>query len=228
MTRIDASGITADAVAAGRCSDERLAEHLRGWLWRTDAAHRFTYMSPSVRAFAGRAPEWHYGRTRQELGNINVHDPAAGVWLAEVEQGGRFGPLDFVRCQDGRLVWMRTIGAPVLDGRGLVKGYAGIAFEVPQGAAPAPEQHALRPPRRAVMRSGEIIIADCPTGIPCTVLNISANGAGLSVAQGVQLPLMFGLHIEGRRRQHMCEVRWRTGTSVGVRFLGRLWHRRSG
>ncbi|MBV1697908.1 MAG: PilZ domain-containing protein [Hyphomicrobiales bacterium] len=56
--------------------------------------------------------------------------------------------------------------------------------------------------------------------IDCTMTDLSAAGARLDVAKGIELPDYFVLvlsHDGHLRRQ--CSVAWRSPTSVGVEFI---------
>lgn len=59
---------TNSTVEAERRRMETFARVSGGWFWQTDADNRFIYMSESVREITGLDPEWHYGKTRQDLG----------------------------------------------------------------------------------------------------------------------------------------------------------------
>jgi PAS domain-containing protein len=48
---------------------EDFAAATNGWFWETDSEHHFTYMSASVEDVTGVPREWHYGKTREELGS---------------------------------------------------------------------------------------------------------------------------------------------------------------
>lgn len=103
---------------------------IKGWLWETDSELRFTYLTESVRKHAGRAPEWHYGKTRAEVGNI---DPASALWqnhLRKLQLRQPFDPFEFKRHQDGQWFWMRTFGRPTFDAEGKFCGYRGVAFDI--------------------------------------------------------------------------------------------------
>ena len=109
-------------------------ELLRGWVWETDAAHRFTFVGKSVREFGGQEPDWHYGKTREQLGDL----PAESV---EGEQVARllaareaFGPVVFRRRRDEGCLSMRVMGKPIFDAAGIFVGYRGIAFDITSDA----------------------------------------------------------------------------------------------
>ena len=102
-----------------------------GWFWEMDADLRFTYFSPNVASITGVEAQWHYGKTREELGI------ACGVsteqWRAHLEILERHEPFrNFVferQGPDGRR-WMCTSGQPVFDENGNFCGYRGSANDV--------------------------------------------------------------------------------------------------
>lgn len=191
---------------------------LRGWIWETDTDHRFTYMSDSVARFAGRSPEWHYGKTRQELGNLNPNVEEHKKYLAQLDAREVFGPIDFVRYQNGVQLWMRTIGLPQFDANGQFKGYCGIAFDV-TGEIESRQGNRRSEPRRRVARSATISAHDAPSPVPCVVLDISNGGARLDVHHSASIPQRFRLVIDLEGTERTCEVVWRRENSVGVKFI---------
>lgn len=102
-----------------------------GWFWETDEEHRFAYISESVVAATGVPAEWHYGKTREEIGvprmlkegaweahrrNLQNREPFSGfVFRREVPNGER---------------WMRTSGVPKFDKDQRFIGYRGTAQDV--------------------------------------------------------------------------------------------------
>lgn len=54
----------------------------------------------------------------------------------------------------------------------------------------------------------------------CRILDISAGGAKLSIARSDRVPSSFNLISSPARREgRKCEVRWRHGSTMGVKFL---------
>lgn len=104
------------------------AATLGGWFWETDAELRYTYFSPSVFDITGVTAEWHYGKTRKDIGIPDSMAPEA--WQAHLECLRQRKPFtDFVfqrRGPDG-IKWMRTSGIPVFDDSGQFQGYRGTA-----------------------------------------------------------------------------------------------------
>ncbi len=114
-----------------RAALEDFAQASGGWLWQTDAEHRFTYMSQSVREITGVDPEWHYGQSRRNFGIPESVSPEA--WQAHLATLDRHEPFSgFVfrrRGPDGDK-WMKTSGRPFFDADGAFLGYRGVAMDV--------------------------------------------------------------------------------------------------
>ena len=199
-----------------------LTEILRGWIWETDTEHRFTYLSDSVTKYAGRPPEWHYGKTRQELGNLHPDNADHQNYLRQLNAREKFGPIDFVRYQNGLQIWMRTIGLPQFDADGQFTGYCGLAFEV---TAEIENRQGNRrgEPRRKVARTATIMDQGSPSPVPCVILDVSGSGARLDVHASATVPQRFKLLIDVDGSERLCEVVWRRQNAVGVRFCDKAW-----
>ena len=194
-----------------------VTEILKGWVWETDAEHRFTYLSDSVSKHAGKPPAWHYGRTRRELGNLNQDDAGHQAYLSQIEAREKCGPLDFVRYPDGKPVWFRTIGLPQFDANGTFTGHCGLVFEV---TAEIEQRQGNRrgEARHRVARTATISDQTAPSPIPCVILDVSASGARLDVHASATVPQRFKLLIDIDGSERLCEVVWRRNNAVGVRF----------
>lgn len=118
-----------NAAQARRLND--FASTMNGWFWETDVENRFTYFSPSVEAFAGAPAEWHYGKTREELGApLSVTE---ADWSRHLELLARREPFEgflFKRVGPNGENWLRTSGRPFYDEAGNFAGYRGSAVEV--------------------------------------------------------------------------------------------------
>ena len=55
--------------------------------------------------------------------------------------------------------------------------------------------------------------------VGCTIVNLSAAGAGLLVQDSTKLPTEFVLRLERRAVQYDCEICWQSITKIGVRFI---------
>jgi len=118
-------------LAVERMNDTTQA--LSGWIWETDAEHRFVFMTESVERMAGVKPEWHYGKTRRDLMAAGVQ--AVRSELDEVERAmfahEPFRDFEFIRTgPDGNDGWLRTSGVPFFDDNGEFLGYRGAAFSI--------------------------------------------------------------------------------------------------
>ena len=107
------------------------ARSTSGWFWEMDENLRFVYFSPTFEDVTGVAPEWHYGKTREDLGIPQSVE--AEQWRAHLETLNRGDPFrDFVFQRSGPdgLKWMQTSGVPVFSESGVFKGYRGTATDV--------------------------------------------------------------------------------------------------
>jgi hypothetical protein len=75
-------------------------------------------------------------------------------------------------------------------------------------------------PRRRMLKAGQIAYNDRHVTIGCTVRDMSATGARLRVEGSVTAPDTFELLIGLDGLEANCQVVWRSGTDVGVKFLG--------
>jgi CheY-like chemotaxis protein len=122
------------------------------------------------------------------------------------------------------------IGAPVLvrmRQRAMAETYADIVQrfvggdQPPREVAKAPEEKATRnrdSVRHKVLKKGQIVYRNSCCVMDCTILNISATGACIQPADAFDESGTFILKIaHGPTRR--CEVRWRSGGKLGVRFI---------
>ena len=75
-------------------------------------------------------------------------------------------------------------------------------------------------PRQPCQIPAEIIISAQQPTIPCTVIDISEGGAGLSlsVSSTAGIPTSFELVIEGDPTRRACRVAWIQPQTIGVEF----------
>ena len=208
------------ATETARCRQrlEVVTALLGGWVWETDSQHRFTYMSPSVTRYADREPEWHYGKTRQDLGNLSVKTTDGRSWIAQLDAHQNFGPVDFLRYQGDTALLMRTVGLPQFDGDGNFTGYCGIAFELP--TEPETEASERRgEPRRRTVRAAELILAGPDHSISCVMVDISTTGARVHLPSDTPLPTNVRLKVEALQLDTACAVRWRRDDEAGLEFI---------
>jgi hypothetical protein len=80
-----------------------------------------------------------------------------------------------------------------------------------------PVEHRIEA-RRSVHLRG--LIKSGPQGQdrPCTIHDLSSQGAGLSVISTFGLPQSFRLIVEGEHNDRYCRVMWVDGNRIGVLF----------
>jgi len=125
------------AMLAKQAGEKRLrdfAESASDWLWETDAELRFVYLSPNVEQILGVPPEWHYGKTREELLGDDDYDFDPSSWEEHVATMRARRPFrDFVyrrSGEGGESKWLRVSGRPAYDAKGAFSGYRGVASDV--------------------------------------------------------------------------------------------------
>jgi hypothetical protein len=69
---------------------------------------------------------------------------------------------------------------------------------------------------KRVLRNGRIIHADGDKGVDCTILDISGEGARLTVPSSASLPPAFTLLDVLRERRYAVQIEWRRGKSIGI------------
>ncbi|MEP3114890.1 response regulator [Nisaea sp.] len=119
-----------DELNRERARLEAFADVSNGWFWETDEHHRFIYMSRSVERLAGNPPEWHYGKSRVEVGGQYVRPE---IWQAHLDDLAARRPFDsfiFHRPTSYGELWMRTSGAPRFNADGHFVGYGGFASNI--------------------------------------------------------------------------------------------------
>ncbi len=122
--------MTGDELDEERARLEAFADVSNGWFWETDENHRFIYMSRSVERLAGNPPEWHYGKSRVDVGGQYVRPE---IWQAHLDDLAARRPFDnFVihRPTSYGEIWMRTGGAPRFSAEGRFLGYSGFASNI--------------------------------------------------------------------------------------------------
>ncbi|WP_416896558.1 MAG: sensor histidine kinase [Minwuia sp.] len=101
------------------------------WFWEIDQDLRFTYMSPQVEEATGYPPEWHVGKTRQELGLDDGNAELMENLYFKVDELEEFyDRVQVRRRRDGGHVWIAFSGTPVLDADGNFAGYRGVSRDV--------------------------------------------------------------------------------------------------
>lgn len=67
-------------------------------------------------------------------------------------------------------------------------------------------------------KRGLIKYGSAGTELPCTINDLTENGAGLSVGTTFGLPRVFRLAVDGEPLARHCRVIWTEGKKLGVAF----------
>ncbi len=73
-------------------------------------------------------------------------------------------------------------------------------------------------PRILTLKTGRIVSEQHRVEIETAVLDISDRGACLLVSDAARVPETFRLFLDFKPETHDCEVRWRSGHKLGIRF----------
>ncbi len=74
-------------------------------------------------------------------------------------------------------------------------------------------------PRRRMLKSGKVAYSERHVTIDCLVRDMSATGARLRIEGSVTAPDTFELLIPLEGLEANCQVVWRSGADLGVKFL---------
>ena len=101
------------------------------WFWEMDANLRFTYMSDNVERIVGVSPEWHYGKTREDLLGPDFD---RSIWSDHLETLKAHKPYrDFIFFRVGEGMekkWLSSSGKPIFAEDGTFLGYRRTGTDV--------------------------------------------------------------------------------------------------
>jgi PAS domain S-box-containing protein len=130
-----------------RRSEERLRDFATvtdGWLFETDAQHRFVWMSDNVEKIVGVKAEWHYGKTREEISSQSEEIPGWKEHLEVLSRHEAFSDFVFPRKGPDRIQWLMVSGTPVFNEAGSFLGYRGKGSDITRQVVAENEAQAAR------------------------------------------------------------------------------------
>lgn len=121
-------------VEALRVSEERfrhLTKLSSDWYWEQDEQFRFVRLSGKLDKRTSSANEGHMGKTRWEMGALNLGDADWNEHRAMLTAHQEFHDFQMQRRdREGKLVWISISGTPIYDAQGVFEGYRGIARDI--------------------------------------------------------------------------------------------------
>jgi PAS domain S-box-containing protein len=130
---------------------EDFANAASDWFWETDAQHRYTWFSERVEEFTAFPREWHYGKTREELG---VPDISPETWAAHLDDLRHHRPyrnFEYSRKAPDGVKWIRSSGVPVFDRDGGFLGYRGTGIDITEAMRTSETHHEIEQNFRSVI-----------------------------------------------------------------------------
>jgi PAS domain S-box-containing protein len=119
---------------AVRNSEQRFrdfAESSADWLWEMDENLRFTYLSSNVERIVGVPPQWHYGKTREELLGDDYDCKAWEKHFQDLQERKPFRDFSYLRVGKGvESRWTSTSGKPIFSEDGTFLGYRGTGRDI--------------------------------------------------------------------------------------------------
>ena len=107
------------------------AEASADWFWEMNADLRFTYMSENVERIVGVPPEWHYGKSREDLLGDNYDRETWDRHLQSLRNREPFRNFEYLRVgEDIEPRWLRINGVPKFAEDGAFLGYRGSGTDV--------------------------------------------------------------------------------------------------
>jgi len=140
-----------------RESEERfraLTELSSDWYWEQDENFRFVRFDGQLVRKAGKSGFDSIGKTRWEVGALNMTEADWAAHRAVLESHAVFRDLELSENDyKGRPYWMSLSGAPMFDAEGRFKGYRGIGKNITER-------------KRAEAKIERLAFYDALTGLP--------------------------------------------------------------
>ena len=109
------------------------AETSADWFWEQDENLRFTNVSVSKQEHPGLEPSDYVGKTRREIGLIDVPEKELLAHERLLAERRPFSDFRFCRSDgDGGVMYVSVSGKPIFDAEGVFKGYRGTGRDVTQ------------------------------------------------------------------------------------------------
>ncbi|MGD9116805.1 MAG: PAS domain S-box protein [Dehalococcoidia bacterium] len=108
-----------------------IAENALEWIWEVDAEGKYTYSSPVVEEILGYKPKEMLGKHFYDLFLPDEREELKKSALAAFAKKQPFRQfLNRNVRKDGKVVWLSTSGAPIVDEAGKLIGYRGADVDI--------------------------------------------------------------------------------------------------
>lgn len=167
-----------------RASERRFRDVVNAageYVWETDAAWRYTYLSERVSALLGYGEAQMLGRTPSEFMPQGEPERVNQWFTTHVAPGQPFRGLEHMSLtKSGALVWQQVSGMPITDADGNFTGYRGTGLDITER-------------KRAEERIEQLATLDPLTGLPNRLLLADRINHRLAASRrsGELLALLF-------------------------------------
>lgn len=121
-------------LAALRNSEEQfrsLTKLSSDWYWEQDEQFRFVRLHGKLDQRTSIANEAHVGKTRWEMGALNLTEADWDKHRAVLQSHQEFHDFEMQRSdKEGQLHWVSISGMPIFDAQGKFCGYRGVARDI--------------------------------------------------------------------------------------------------
>jgi PAS domain S-box-containing protein len=146
-----------------RESEERfrsLVETSKDWVWEVDEEAVYTYASPNIKNLLGYEPSEVLGKTPFELMPTQERQRIAEVFASLADSRQPFTGLENTNIhKDGHWVILESSGVPIVDAKGVFRGYRGIDRDITERKQTEKEFQFLYAIARALFESQDFYAA---------------------------------------------------------------------
>jgi diguanylate cyclase (GGDEF)-like protein/PAS domain S-box-containing protein len=108
-----------------------MADNISDWLWETDSAGRYTYVSNKVESLLGYGPERLIGTSAFDLMTAPDAKRLRDLFGMAKKEHKPFYGLEFSTTdKDGGVVILEANGNPIIDESGILLGYRGVTRDI--------------------------------------------------------------------------------------------------
>lgn len=101
------------------------------WYWEQDDQFRFVRLSGELDPITRTANDGHVGRTRWEMGALNLTEADWEAHRTILRAHQEFHDFEMLRRdKDGNTRWTSVSGTPIFDPQGTFSGYCGVARDI--------------------------------------------------------------------------------------------------